>query len=179
MDIATRKNQIHVVAFLTACVIPKSAASCSTTRVCSTCKPCSSDKKDCANCGVDFRERNRLMLKACSRCKTVYYCSESCQRQHWTGGDHKKFCVAASHRKAFLGSRDENVDTRIENPNSASRGNISSEECSVCLDPLNNSATRVLPCGHVFHVCCLVGIESIGLSKKCPLCRSCFVDEVK
>jgi hypothetical protein len=40
----------------------------------------------CAGCGDCASE-----LKACSRCKAVYYCSKECQSAHWKSG-HKAAC---------------------------------------------------------------------------------------
>ena len=33
----------------------------------------------------------------CSGCKTVYYCDEQCQKQHW--GEHQEFCIKYSKAK--------------------------------------------------------------------------------
>ena len=39
----------------------------------------------CAQC------RKAKAYRACSGCRTVAYCNETCQRQHWTAG-HKRAC---------------------------------------------------------------------------------------
>ena len=31
-------------------------------------------------------------LKACGRCRSVLYCSQECQKQHWGEGGHKEAC---------------------------------------------------------------------------------------
>ena len=45
--------------------------------------------KICAACG-SF-EGITLKHKVCSNCKSVYYCSQECQRVHWKNG-HKEQC---------------------------------------------------------------------------------------
>ncbi|GAQ88259.1 hypothetical protein KFL_004130050 [Klebsormidium nitens] len=47
----------------------------------------------CANCGLGGGdEQGGVVLKQCSRCKKVKYCSASCQKAAWAG--HKPHCVA-------------------------------------------------------------------------------------
>ena len=50
----------------------------------------------CAVCGTTAQ------LSACSRCSTVYYCSEAHQRLHWKAG-HKHRCTPTAS-KASLGA---------------------------------------------------------------------------
>ena len=166
------KGHAHVVAFLKSLPSRSDAPSFSA----NACKPSSSDKRECANCGVGAGDRSDLLLKACSRCKLVFYCSEPCQRQHWKKGEHKRFCVAVGDRKAIKGNADidatglmKTKPTKMDQPAEILRP---SDICSVCLEPLNKSIIRSLPCGHNFHHDCLAGVESFGLSRKCPLCRS-------
>lgn len=53
-------------------------------------KPLSTAKlRVCANCGLDARSGK---LRACGACKMVMYCSDSCQRIHWSKGGHKVQC---------------------------------------------------------------------------------------
>jgi len=54
-----------------------------TLRVCPVCRKASA----CAQCGVAAP-----ILKDCTRCKAVAYCSKECQTAHWKGG-HKAGCV--------------------------------------------------------------------------------------
>uniref|UniRef100_A0A6U2IU73 MYND-type domain-containing protein n=2 Tax=Hemiselmis andersenii TaxID=464988 RepID=A0A6U2IU73_HEMAN len=42
----------------------------------------------CGECGV-----KKNVMKLCTRCKAVYYCSVECQRKSW--GTHKKDCASA------------------------------------------------------------------------------------
>ena len=51
-------------------------------------------KKACANCGQPSIENGgSAQLKTCAKCKVVFYCSSSCQRENWREG-HKKDCCA-------------------------------------------------------------------------------------
>ena len=170
LDVATRSGHGHIVAFLTN---PPSRldASCASAVA---CKPSSSDKRECANCGVSNSDRSDLLLKACSRCKLVFYCSKPCQQLHWKSGQHKLFCVAVDDRKTIKVKEDavkmpEARPTQVSPPGCDVASN---KECAVCLEPLSKSITRSLPCGHVFHRDCMADVQSFGLSKKCPLCRS-------
>ena len=44
------------------------------------------DRRRCANCDQTFDRA----LRACARCKVVYYCSRECQRADWRS--HKNVC---------------------------------------------------------------------------------------
>jgi len=53
----------------------------------------STTKKTCAFCGLPPRNDeagNRIKMKSCSRCKSVYYHDMECQKKHWRV--HKKAC---------------------------------------------------------------------------------------
>jgi hypothetical protein len=48
--------------------------------------------------------------------------------------------------------------------------NDSDEECTICLDSLNNNnKVSTLKCGHKFHNCCIKNWMKI--KKTCPICR--------
>jgi hypothetical protein len=47
--------------------------------------------KSCAYCGITREEANKRM-KICSRCRTAYYCSKSCQSEDWYN-THRLTCV--------------------------------------------------------------------------------------
>ena len=42
----------------------------------------------CACCG---KTKNEIKLMCCSRCRTFFYCSKECQKNHWRAG-HKSDC---------------------------------------------------------------------------------------
>ena len=47
----------------------------------------------CRNCGkLEVALGNGSKLTACTRCKVAWYCSKSCQKQHWKEGGHKADC---------------------------------------------------------------------------------------
>jgi hypothetical protein len=52
-------------------------------------------KSQCANCGT-IASQEDTPLKRCARCKSLYYCSERCQVQHWKAG-HKDDCCKGQH----------------------------------------------------------------------------------
>lgn len=166
-DVAMQGGHEHVVAFLKN-LSSISEAFC-TSAIPIRCKPCSSDERECANCGVSKSDRLDLLLKACSRCKLVNYCSKPCQQQHWKTGEHKRFCVAVCDRKAINVETDGHVIKPLETMSTHAKSN---NECAVCLEPLSKSITFALQCGHVFHHDCITGVQFHGLSQTCPLCRS-------
>ena len=47
------------------------------------------------------------------------------------------------------------------------------EECSICLSPLNESISVILPCNHKYHSECI--IDWFKKEVNCPLCR-CDID---
>ena len=157
----------HIVAFLKSLPLRSDAPSLTA----KACKPSTSDERECANCCVGAGDRSDLLLKACSRCRLVYYCSKPCQLLHWKKGGHKRFCVAVGDRKLIKSNTTkqiEEIPTKCSQPVSDL---VSFDDCAVCLEPLNISAC-VLACGHVFHHDCVAGVQFFGLSQKCPLCRS-------
>ena len=48
----------------------------------------------CSMCGgpPSASSRGVAKLKACGRCRSVRYCSQECQKQHWGEGGHKEAC---------------------------------------------------------------------------------------
>jgi hypothetical protein len=53
----------------------------------------------------------------------------------------------------------------------------STDKCIICLDPLNNETTYLLPeCGHVYHQNCIMHWFRNG-SNKCPLCNNLGIND--
>lgn len=50
-------------------------------------------RRRCRNCRRGLGRRRWLLR--CSRCQSTIYCSEACQRQDWTEGQHARVCRAA------------------------------------------------------------------------------------
>ena len=44
-------------------------------------------------------------------------------------------------------------------------------ECSICLDPIKNNASKIEGCNHMFHTKCLKKHIKMNKSATCPLCR--------
>ena len=55
----------------------------------------------CANCGLI--ESNVIKLQTCSMCKSIHYCSKTCQRSHWEA-DHRKECKELCTQKEAAGT---------------------------------------------------------------------------
>merc|ERR1712232_153069 len=52
---------------------------------------CQSVTNACGYCGLDYVDSSRTpSLKKCSRCMSIAYCSQECQRSHWK--THKPTC---------------------------------------------------------------------------------------
>jgi len=45
-------------------------------------------------------------------------------------------------------------------------------DCVICLEPLTQEASCLLPCRHSFHVACVAGLRAAGVSQACPMCRA-------
>ena len=66
----------------------------------------SSDQKEtalplvrcCANCATPCGQKGSNGLKACSRCRLVYYCSRDCQGADWKNG-HNRSCAGVISKK--------------------------------------------------------------------------------
>lgn len=54
---------------------------------------------------------------------------------------------------------------------------LGDDECVVCLDGLQGTSVRTLPCGHKFHTACIDEWVVRG-NGECPLCKSEFVDKM-
>ena len=56
----------------------------------------------CANCGLN--ESHETKLQTCSMCKSIHYCSKTCQRSHWEA-DHRKECKELCTQKEAASQR--------------------------------------------------------------------------
>ena len=54
----------------------------------------------CSNCGKSDRD-GKTLLRWCTKCNSVRYCSKECQRADWTKekGGHKQMCKALCRSK--------------------------------------------------------------------------------
>ena len=69
-------------------------------------KKAASSSRACANCGA-LENPPDTTLSACARCHVVFYCSRTCQVQHWKQkpAGHKQFCFTCHARGAACGGR--------------------------------------------------------------------------
>ncbi len=123
-------------------------------------KKSSEGGNECTNCCAS-EGREGVVLKSCSRCKLVRYCSISCQKQHWEAGRHKKFCIPAAER-TLKQAATEDI------PQAGGR----QDECVVCLDPMTASTSCTLECMHTFHTACISALREHGVAQACPSCRA-------
>jgi len=121
--------------------------------------------KVCDNCSAPEGSDGVPKLSACARCSLVVYCSKDCQRAHWKAG-HKQRCIAKADRalqqEAPLGA------TYNEEVSKTTKG----EECSICLDPLDETTSCTLECTHTFHATCVAELRKFRVKQTCPLCRT-------
>lgn len=48
------------------------------------------------------------------------------------------------------------------------------QPCSICMENLDTSETRTLPCNHVFHNQCIERWKRARMRSTCPMCRAPF-----
>lgn len=53
---------------------------------------------------------------------------------------------------------------------------INNQECSICVEPLNDNIAIKLKCNHIFHQKCLKEWLNKSKNKDCPLCRMKIID---
>ena len=116
---------------------------------------------ECANCSSSqSTEGGGGALRACTRCKAVYYCGRPCQIQHWKKGGHQQFCIPVEERRP-------NVAGVLKDKKGNEGG-----ECPICLEVLLPGSCMTLPCSHSFHGECVQGLRRFGVQQACPLCRA-------
>ena len=120
----------------------------------------------CASCGTS--EGDDIKLKACPTCKSVQYCSITCQENH-----RPMHVEACNKRAAEL--RDEIL---FKQPESSHLG-----DCPICCLPLS-----IYPKKSVSHDCCSTTVcngcifantkreMNARLNHTCPFCRDSIVD---
>jgi tetratricopeptide (TPR) repeat protein len=123
---------------------------------------------DAADCGA------ASPMMRCSRYHLVYYCSKTCQHNHWH--EHKDKCVdtyklkeeAISSYSKFTVQDDCDVLQKFD-------GSVDAL-CGVCLEDKITSPYAFKTCGYVFCYPCLqsyqMACKQTGQPLKCPLCRS-------
>jgi tetratricopeptide (TPR) repeat protein len=101
----------------------------------------------------------------CSNCHCYYYCSKSCQLEHWKK-EHRKECKALAKHMIDFNTADKKMDVFIDKNKEAS-----SQDCSVCFEQIDINQLQ-LPCHHVFCLECMVKVNCEVNALQCPLCRS-------
>ena len=61
-----------------------------------------SDPNHCGSCNKTASEANLTSLKACAKCKSVFYCNRDCQKSDWK--THKKVCAQNAGQNAAYGA---------------------------------------------------------------------------
>jgi len=127
----------------------------------------------CANCGA-LEDPPDTVLSACSRCHLVFYCSRTCQAQHWkqkTAG-HRQFCVTPEERRSD--QRETTLTPGTPKPHDCVVPSSKDNECAICLKTLDPSSAGccALPCFHVFHIPCAEGLRSFSTAQVCPISRA-------
>ena len=116
--------------------------------------------EECASCAIT-EESEGIILKKCSVCLLVSYCSKECQRFHWNKGGHKIFCISPQARKASLFKKTESV--------------AAEEVCVICsAQRLSTEEQIQLPCDHKFHVHCFIASDAQSVPRVCPKCSASF-----
>ena len=125
-----------------------------------------SSAAECAHCAIPENVEG-IVLRKCTRCLHVVYCSKECQKEHWIKGGHKKFCVPPKERNPVLFS-------------SVTKGTkMKAEICLVCRSELKSAGEQeddlilyTLPCSHQFHASCIFSTGKLAEAKVCPSCRA-------
>jgi len=66
-------------------------------------------------------------------------------------------------------------------PSAAQEPTLAEDACPICLDPLTDSPSLMMPCHHHIHAACLKNFVAHQLSRSnevnCPMCRFAIVEE--
>jgi tetratricopeptide (TPR) repeat protein len=108
----------------------------------------------------------------CSRCRTVYYCSKTCQINNWP--EHRSICRDFNTIKTQSpGSGDSNIApvdmTKRVDP-------AAEMSCGICLEDTIEKPHALSNCQHVFCYPCLQTYQTtckrVNQPLRCPLCRA-------
>jgi Tfp pilus assembly protein PilF len=129
-------------------------------------------RKPCGSCGKLVEGT----LK-CGRCKSTCYCSRDCQKAHWKHGGHKHECrplveAAKVVPAATVVVQMEGMSLGSDSGSTTARDSNDEDECAICLDLVNGTNSRQLPCGHVYHRECVQELRKRGVNDLCPQCRA-------
>ena len=100
--------------------------------------------KICASCA-----RVKESMKQCTQCKAVYYCTVLCQKAHWKV--HKQACLAAAKLSGSSGagaSASAGAGAPVGDGKKSeftARALTDDEECSICLELVNEALDVQLP----------------------------------
>ena len=71
------------------------------------------EEDSCANCFISEDDMDNVNLKQCAGCRTVKYCSRSCQKADWK--EHRNICKAVVAAAAASDDNDVEEETKGEN----------------------------------------------------------------
>mmetsp|Transcript_26318 Transcript_26318/g.41306 ORF Transcript_26318/g.41306 Transcript_26318/m.41306 type:complete len:358 (+) Transcript_26318:206-1279(+) len=120
--------------------------------------------KCCASCGItNFHHNEVVKLKTCVACKSVQYCSISCQKDHRP--QHKQFCK--------LRAAEIYNEKLFQQPDSTYEG-----DCPICFLPIPidpEESTRMFCCLKLICNGCQYAYEKReaeeATASSCPFCR--------
>lgn len=77
------------------------------------------------------------------------------------------------YRSCLNSNRRSDESESLENYLMTYQNEGDTDDCSICLSPLNESRSVILPCSHKYHYQCIIGWFDKEVN--CPLCR-CDID---
>lgn len=136
--------------------------------------------RDCITCDGPGCDRPNP-TKRCSRCRMAYYCSATCQKKHWSIGDHKPYCFPL---EMMIRKTNEDqaegppLDRSLLQPTAAA----DATECPICLERPPREPVTLKKCQHTYCTVCLVewqrqllrSVNGGGAHRPpfpCPMCR--------